>query len=153
MRSGMRQWIQENFRKYNNDREKIMSDCMARFHHTRSRIKDLLAQMRRAGEIPPSSFPISGRGIEFRASVESGSVVQDFEDEDRICEAIKKLGSRVIKDIDFRIELGIPNEQWKAVSQQLKFSNNKQELKGRRFRGLYWGDAAVIKDLRKKIEL
>ena len=162
--SSMRSWVRQNYQRYNNDREKLIGDCMVRFNHTHTCVKDLICKMRRMRELPVESFPgIRGkktgglskdtRLIPFRESVDASEVVKDFDDEGKIIEGIKTLGSRLIRDNDFRMELGIPVLQWKQVSCQSKFSNNKQELKGRRFRGLYWGDERTIKDLRKKLEL
>jgi hypothetical protein len=40
-----------------------------------------------------------------------------------------------------------------VVSTLAKFAPYKKELKGKRFRGVYWGSPDVIKELSKKIDM
>lgn len=164
---GLKTWIAENYLKYKNDRQKIIGDCVKRFNTTYGYVKDVISAMRREGKLPASAFvanrahakvvPVSSeidtKGKPFRMSVDVSEIAKEYDDEGKIIEAIKTLGTHLIKDNDFRTELRISHERWKIVTGMPKFANYRQELKGKRFRGLYWGTASVIKELRKKIEL
>lgn len=160
-------WIEANYKKYKDDRQKIIGDCVKRFNTTYGYVKDTISAMRRTGKLPASAFvvthanvnvvsvgkDIDTKGKPFRMSVDVSEVAKEYDDEGKILEAIKTLGTHLIKDNDFRTELRISHDRWRIVTGMPKFANYKQELKGKRFRGLYWGTTSVIKDLRKKIDL
>jgi hypothetical protein len=167
MKSELKTWIVANYLKYKNDRQKIIGDCVKRFNSTHGYIKDTISGMRRDGTLPATAFvatkarinvvpvgkDIDTKGKPFRMSVDVSEIAKEYDDEGKIIEAIRTLGTHLIKDNDFRTELRISHERWKIVTGMPKFANYRQELKGKRFRGLYWGAAPVIKELRKKIEL
>ena len=166
MTSSMKQFIRENVKKIS-DKGKMVQECVSRFHRTPHYITDTISELRRLGEIPANAYitskgrpplsvrPVvtSTRGKPFRMSVDVSEVTKEYDDEGKIQEALEALGTHIIKENDFRMELGISYERWKIISQMPKFVNNRQDLKGKRFRGIYWGAAAVIRELRKKIEL
>lgn len=161
----VRQWIRDNAKKYDlGEREKFFNAVIDKFGTKRSYVKDMVAMMRRKGEIPANAFtkgsvskrvlPSQVKGDKpFRMSIDVSEVKKEYDDEGKIADGIKALGTHIIKDNDFRIELGISFDRWKLVSGLPKFVNNKQELKGKRFRGLYWGSVNVIKELKKKIDI
>ena len=174
--SEMRKWIKENASRYKDDRDKLINDCVEKFNRSRKRIGNLIGEMRQAGELPNTAFiglsgpkskgspaavekAVPSRGLSatkgkpFRMSVDISEIAKEYDDDGKIEEGISSLGTHLIKDNDFRLELGVSYERWKIVSNQPKFANNKQELKGKRFRGLYWGAVPVIRELRKKIDL
>lgn len=166
MTSEMREWLKKNAKNYT-DREKFVVDCMKKFSRTRERVNDLICEMKRVREIPVNVLnyppgpnkratqvtpePVKGRP--FRMSVDVSEIKKEYDDEKKIAEGVKALGTHLIKDNDFRMELGVSVDRWKIVSNLPKFVNNRRELKGKRFKGLFWGDAAVIRDLSKKIDL
>lgn len=167
MKSEIQVWIEANYKKYKNDRQRIIADCVKRFNSSYSYVKDSISAMRRSGKLPASAFLATGanictipadkdidtKGKPFRMSIDVSEIAKEYDDEGKIIEAIKTLGTHLIKDNDFRTELRISHDRWKIVTNMPKFTNFRQELKGKRFRGVYWGTTHVIKDLRKKIEL
>lgn len=89
----------------------------------------------------------------FRMAVDVEQVKEEYDDESKIDEGIANLGSSIIKDNDFRMELGIALDRWKVVSTLERFSKNKIELRGKQFKGTYWGQQDSLADLRKKIDM
>ena len=86
-------------------------------------------------------------------AVDVEQVKEEYDDESKIDEGIANLGSSIIKDNDFRMELGIALDRWKVVSTLERFSKNKIELRGKQFKGTYWGQQDSLADLRKKIDM
>ena len=168
-RSNWRNWIAANWKKYDpqTDKERLVSDVAKRFHIQSPRnIKDMLVEMRKVGELPSNAF-VGRPGPEptlytpskiklnkpFRMSIDVDEVKKDFDEDAKIEEGLASLGTHLIKDVDFRIELGITSPRWKIVSKKPKYDKNKKELKGKRFYGLYWGQVATINELSKKIDM
>jgi len=166
MKSEMMVWIQKNA-KTAKDRESFIQECVDKFHKEHRRVGNILSEMRRNGDLPanclvgsigkrltiPKSVSKPTNGRPFRMSIDVTEVKKEYDDEKKIQEGLKALGTHLIKDNDFRLELGVSFERWKIVSALPRFANNRCELKGKRFRGLYWGEASIIRDLRKKIDL
>ena len=157
-----------NWKNFNpqTEREKFISEVVRRFGKRKKQIRDMLVTMKKEGELPTNVF-CSRPGPErplfsltkvkgdkpFRMSVDVNEIKKDFDDEARIDEGLVSLGTHLIKDVDFRIELGISYERWKIISNKPKYDKNKKSLKGKRFVGLFWGQAPVIAELIKKIEM
>lgn len=89
----------------------------------------------------------------FRMAIDIAQVQDEYDDEGKIDEGIENLGQSIIKDNDFRIELGIAQDRWKLVSSLEKYTNCKIELRGKQFKGVYWGQQKVLAELRKKIDM
>jgi hypothetical protein len=158
----VREWILANAESYDNDTDRLIIDCMKKFGLTRKFMTDKLSRLRQFGFLSSTAFlarsksvghPVVANDGKFRMSVDVSEVAKEFDYEDKVKEGISSLGTRLIKDADFRVELGIPIDRWKIVSCLPKFNNNKHTLKGKRFRGLYWGSVPAIRELRKKIEV
>ena len=136
---GLREWISQNASKYDiGDREGFFRACAKERNVSLRRVKDCVAFMRREGELPVNAFVV--------AKVEDNTEV-------KIEEGLKELGSFIIKDDDFRFELSISRDKWKTTSRLPEFFQNRCEIKGKKFRGFYWGSETVIANLKKKIEL
>lgn len=162
MQGMVRKWILANAESYNDDRDKLVRDCCKKFGCTQNYMKDKLSRLRQLGLLSSTAFLVRSKSVghpvvtndgKFRMSVDVSEVAKEFDYEDKVKEGISSLGTRLIKDADFRVELGIPFDKWKIVSCLPKFNNNKHELKGKRFRGVYWGSVPAIRELRKKIEV
>ena len=171
--SDMREWVKENAKKWENDRDGFIAEICKRFNKTPNLVIDMLRKMRSVGQLPRNAFligpsknasrataPVKSvvsaaptKGKQFRMSVDILEIKKEFDDEGKIEEGIAALGTHLIKDNDFRMELGVSLDRWKVVSALPKFANNKYELKGKRFKGTYWGQPSVIRDLKKKVEL
>jgi len=156
----MRSWMRSNAAKMA-DRDELADECKRLFKAPRRRVLDALTELRNLGQIAPDVLPRkssvitnarNGKGI-FRLSVDVSEVKKEFDEEAKILEGITALETRLIKDNDFRLELGVPVDRWKVVSTLAKFASCKKELKGKRFRGTYWGSPEVIKELSKKIDM
>lgn len=156
----MRVWMCSNAERMK-DRNELVEMCERKFKAPRKRILDALSELRQLGRIPADILPKrkkeqvarrNGKGI-FRLSVDVAEIKKEFDEEAKIIEGIDALGTRLIKDNDFRLELDVPIDRWKVVSTLAKFSPYKKELKGKRFRGVYWGSPDVIKELSKKIDM
>ena len=89
----------------------------------------------------------------FKAGVDVAIVKEEYNDEGRILEGIENLGEQVIKDNDFRQELSIPIDRWRVVSGKEIFSKNKIELRGKQFKGIYWGKEETLDSLRKAVDM
>lgn len=163
-KQGMVEWIQENVSDAK-DREQFIAECEKRFGNSRKRVLDAISHLRLNGKIPRdailpaapknalSSAPRKNGKNVFRLSVDLSEIAGEFDEEAKILKGLETLGTRLIKDNDFRVELGVPIDRWKVVGNLPKFGGNKRELKGKRFRGIYWGSSAVIKELSRKIDI
>lgn len=141
--SEFRKWVRQNANKYDlKDREGFFNICIKKFNISWRRVKDCIAFMRREGEIPINAFMPSGPATESIDDIEK-----------RIVQSLKELGNNIIKDNDFRVELSVSKEKWREIIHLPCFSNNRYEIRGKKFRGFYWGSMEVIKDLKKKIEI
>lgn len=165
----VRIWLRANWKKFKiTDREGLARAAMNKFNRNRHQVTDIILHMRTAGEIPANAFlPTSGirsqpivrpkldttKDKPFRMSIDIKEVQSDYDDSGKIDSGLKNLGTHLIRDNDFRLELGIQMERWRIVSQQPKYTKNKRELKGKKFRGVYWAQASVLKQLGKKIDL
>lgn len=164
-----RLWLKNNWNKFKTtDREGLTLAIMEKFGKTRHQAKDAILGARRSGDFPKGAFlstpgartqpiPQPQQGVvkdkPFRMSIDIKEVQSDYDDSGKIDAGLKNLGTHLIRDNDFRLELGIQMERWRIVSQQPKYTNNKRELKGKKFRGVYWAQASVLKQLSKKIDL
>ncbi len=163
-RSKFRDWIRANS-KHAKSKDEFIKTCMSRFgvgrDCTRGSINDMISRGEDLGEVVGSKGRAGNmsqvhtpkKNVNSKLIVDVNEIAKEYDNDSMIEDGVKSLGNGLIKDNDFRTELGISFDRWKIVSTKQKFSNNKQELKGKRFRGLYWGSAAVIKELRKKIDL
>lgn len=163
--SEFRAWVRKNAEKIG-DREEVVVECKKRFGQTRLQVLNAITEMKRRGQMSPdvlcrkvigNSFKkrsgfINGKGI-LKLSVDVSEIKSEYDEEAKTTKGLEKLGSRLIRDNDFRMELGVPLERWKIVSGLDKFASCKKELKGRRFKGTYWGNAEVMKELSKAIEM
>jgi hypothetical protein len=162
LKNGLRDWICVNIAKAN-DREKFLTECQNKFGSNRRTITNAIAELRGRGRIPRDAFipvklssavvPKQNARSSFRLSVDLSEIAGEFDEEAKILKGLESLGTRLIKDNDFRVELGVPIDRWKVVSGMPKFAGNKRELKGKRFRGVYWGSTSVIRELSKKIDI
>jgi len=161
--NGSKEWIQKNAQGVK-DWEKFINEVTKKFGMARRRARDTITRLRREGKIPrdalmsPSKFNVSTIttkhvGKSFRMSVDLAVVAGEYDEEAKILTGLENLGTRLIKDNDFRVELGIPIDRWKVVCNMQKFANNKRELKGKRFRGVFWGRTEIIRELSKKIDI
>ena len=167
----LRGWITQKASAYK-DREKFTADAMAACGLSRKSVTDTLSKLQREGKVPSDVF--EGAGVEgdatpkrerkvtraasggkrpFRMSVDISAVTEEWDDEGKIERAIQQLDAHIIKDNDFRVELEIRVDRWKVVSGLEKFSKNKIELKGKQYRGVYWGQEQVVNKLRRKIDM
>jgi len=89
----------------------------------------------------------------FRMAVDANLVRDEWDDEAKIDEGLENLGGQVIKDNDFRTELGIAQDRWKLVSMSEKYTANKIDLKGKTYKGTFWGQKETIKSLQKKVDM
>ena len=138
-----REWVRQNAIKYDlKDREGFFNICIKKFNVSWRRVKDCIAFMRREGEIPKDAFIPTGPTTETTDEIETN-----------IVQTLKELGTSIVKDDDLRTELSVSREKWRVIAHLPRFLNNRYEIKGKRFRGFYWGSVGVIKDLKKKIEI
>lgn len=162
--TGVGEWVCERAPKVR-DWEQFIAETMKKFGMERKRVRDVITKLRARGKIPQDALvPAAGtskpvvpavkrNGKSFRMSVDLSEIAGEYDEEAKIRNGLENLGTRLIKDNDFRVELGVPIDRWKVVSNMAKFANNKRELKGKRFRGIYWGTSEVIKELSKKIDI
>ena len=163
-KSDMRGWIRENASGFD-DAAKFAEEAAREFGVPRKTAQDAISYLRRTGVImvPEGVAPSKAARAEgcsrarrkgsFRMSVDLSEIAGEFDEEAKIVRGLESLGTRLIKDNDFRVELGVPIDRWKVVGGLPKFAANKRELKGKRFRGVYWGGSAVVKELSRKIDI
>lgn len=89
----------------------------------------------------------------FRMGIDVSVVKQEYDYEGKIEKGLENLGTQVIKDNDFRMELVISVDRWKIASGLKKFERNRIELKGKQFKGVYWGSVDVVRELRKAVDM
>ena len=160
-KSELRDWIRKNCIKAKS-RDDFFKEAVSRFNKSRERIRNTVYDMIKRGEDLGETIGVGcaavkvkqiDRRVPFRFSVDVSEIKKEYDDESRILEGISALGTRLIKDNDFRIELGIPVERWRVVSSLAGFVQNKRELRGKLFKGIYWGNKEVMIDLAKKIDM
>lgn len=142
------------------DKEKVVAKCIKKFGVDRREALNKISYLERQGRAPVpvapkkkiSSAKVSRGGI-MRLSVDVSEIKREYDEEAKILEGIEMLGTRLIKDNDFRMELSVPIDRWKVVTGMAKFQTYRKELKGKRFKGIYWGSPDVIKQLAKTIEM
>jgi hypothetical protein len=162
--SAFRDWLRKHAAEYK-DREDVAKECEKLFKKARRQTFDAIGEMRRYDMLPRGIFPrkaaalvsvkrkpMGGRRM-LRLSVDVSDIKKEYDEESKIMDGLKTLGTRLIKDNDFRMELEVPIDRWKVVSGLPRFVDYKKELKGKRFRGLYWGNQDVIKELSKTIAM
>jgi len=160
-------WIRQNANKFQ-DREEVIEAASKQFPGaTRGTFLRRINELSDSGQIkskPKPGIPSGSRNREpfvtpkkvpkkFRMAVDVADVKEEYDDESKIEEGLANLESSIIKDNDFRMELGIAIDRWKLVSNLEKYSKSKIELRGKQFRGIYWGHADVLVGLRRKIEM
>jgi len=89
----------------------------------------------------------------FKLGIEVSVVKKEYDDEGKIEAGLVNLGTQVIKDNDFRTELGVSTDRWKVVSGLKKFEKHRIELRGKQYKGVYWGQVEVIKELRRAVDM
>jgi hypothetical protein len=136
---------------------------------SRGTMRRIIARLKKYNDIPPNMCASNGgvpaskpsgqsrngnkiTGIR-RLSVAVDEIKKDYDDAGRIREGLEQLGTNLIKENDFRVALAIPFDRWRLVADSAEFKNNRQELKGRRFRGFYWGKEEVVAELKKAIDI
>lgn len=88
-------------------------------------------------------------GHPLRKALDAEEFRKQFDVPSKVREGITSLENQVILDNDFRMELGISVQAWKAVTGRKEFSANRLDIKGR----TYWGHAAVLKRIKKTIDI
>jgi len=169
MKQSLTGWLRENADGLK-DREAVVAEAAKVFPEKgRDSVIRRMTELVNAGEIKPkpptekpkksvAERPRSGAPIKkvprrFRMAVDVTKVQGEYDDEAKIDEGIDNLGTSIIKDNDFRVELGIAMDRWKLVSSLEKYSRNKIDLRGKQFKGTYWGQEEVLVSLRKKIDM
>ena len=155
-------YITDNYKRYD-EREELVQDLIAKFGCIRRSVADALSRLRSAGKIPKDYLMKKDsdksrkrrRRVRFASGVSVDQVKKEFDEEAKIEAAIAELHSAgiIIKDNDFRVELGVAHDRWKVVSRLDKFDDFKIELRGKTFRGLYWGHPDELAAVKKKIDL
>lgn len=160
-------WLRKYIGKHK-DRESLVKAALERFPgRERAQIIRRMNDLARVGDIealPPENRTPSrarkaaasgGKKVpkKFRMAIDVEQVKDEYDDEAKIDEGLDNLEASIIKDNDFRIELGIAQDRWKLVSSLKKFDKNKIELRGKQFKGVYWGQVEVLQELRKKIDM
>ena len=148
------------------DRESLLVEAFEKFPgKSRNSILRRLTELYGYGIIKPkpptSKSPKLGRRPKslsgtstpktFTKAIKLKDVEEDIDDESKLEDGLKALGDTIIKDNDFRLELGISTNRWKAVTHQKKYETEKIELRGKQFRGTFWGQTKVLAGLRSKI--
>jgi hypothetical protein len=173
-------WLKENCEKVRDKEALVQGACKVYPGSTRKTVLNRIADLVHRGDMPqsflgtkggsqkgagsfakpmPASRPAKQKkeGIKvpkkFRMAVDASLVKDEWDDEGKIDEGLANLGGQVIKDNDFRTELGIAQDRWKLVSNSERYTDNKIELKGKTYRGVYWGQKEVIKSLQKKVDM
>lgn len=162
--SKLRDWIRENSKKAES-KDDFIKQCMDKFSINRKLVRGTINDMLDRGEELGSVVSEKSKsGIKpvmpkprkignFKFIVSADDIVKEYDEGEKIEEGIRNLGNNLIKDNDFRIELGVSFDRWKIFSNLPKFDNNKQELKGKIYKGMYWGSVSVIRELRRKINI
>lgn len=166
-------WLRENADNFE-DREAVVAAALKEFPgKNRQAVIRRLNELATLGAIKPkpptSDTPKGGRKPsasgsvrkagakkvprKFRMAIDVSQVKDEYDDEAKIDEGIANLGTSVIKDNDFRIELGVAQDRWKLVSTLKKYEKNRIELRGKQFRGTFWGQEEVLEELRRKIDM
>ena len=145
--------------------EELIARAQKKFGLSRDSVTDAIGKLRSSGQIPQDfvapprkrKYVIPTRHINSKSfrrnTVDLSEVAGEYDEEAKILAGLETMGTRLIKDNDFRVVLGVPIDRWKAVSTMEKFSVNKRELKTKRFRGVYWGKKETIEVLSKKKDI
>lgn len=168
-------WLESNTKRYKT-RESLVKAAVRDFGCTISQAQKRLSELVSKGKVStefggkrfknqlagitssrPSRSRSKGKVVRvptrFKMGVDVSIVKEEYNDDGKINKGIENLGTQIIKDNDFRQELGVPNDRWKVVSGLEKFTKNKIELRGKQFKGVYWGSVEAIKELRKAVDM
>lgn len=170
MESSLRQWIIKHIMDYK-DVDELVQAADIELGVTRKQVRDTLSKLRirkllpvdlvkpayksRLSENRSTTIPSSPskKSRKIRMGVDVSEIKSEYDDDGKLSAGIESLGTSLIKDNDFRIELGISYQRWRSVADRTKFAKYRIDLKGKRFHGLYWGRQEVITELRKSIEI
>jgi hypothetical protein len=160
-------WVRENAAKFD-DREKFLKAAVKATGASRKRISSCVGQMLGEGKIKNSKLlrnksriaskgqPTarrSGAKLKLPRSIPFDMVKKAYDDDGRLTEGLEALGSNLIKDNDFRLDLEIGLDRWRAVTGQKKWDKFKIDLRGKQFKGTFWGNPDVIAELRKSVDV
>lgn len=167
-------WLLDNKDNCDDKEAYVVAACKASPSSTRKTVLTRIAELVHRGDLP--AHLVGKRGCtrlsessrracgmkhkremkvpkKFRNAVSANLVEGEWDDESKIDEGLINLGDQVIKDNDFRTELFIAHDRWKLVSTSKKYAENKIELKGKLYRGTFWGQVETIINLRKKVDM
>jgi len=172
------QWVRKNAGTKYKKRDSLLKGAMKEFNCTLKQARDRVSDEISNGRIPETFrgrayvkskssgkpgvalSPVKRHKVKaskvpskFRAGVDVAVVKKEYDDEGKIAQGLENLGTQVIRDADFRSELMIPNDRWKVVTDRKKFDKNKVELKGKQYKGVYWGSVEVLVELRKAVDM
>jgi len=170
-------WLKEHHGDFKDKEPLVVAACKEYPASTRKSVLNRIADLVHRGQMPgsflgrrgistkpkdksstgsvPRARKSGGKKVpkKFRMAVDASLVRDEWDDEAKIDEGLANLDGQVIKDNDFRMELGIAQDRWKLVSTSERYSGNKIELKGKQFKGTFWGRKDVIESLRKKVDM
>ncbi len=166
-------WLKSNQKKFEDKESFLVAAAKAYPASSRKTILNRISDLVQCGDLP--SRLIGKRGEtqlpkdevgkrlkksggkkvpkKFRMAVDATLVKDEWDDEAKIDEGLANLGTQVIKDNDSRSELGIAQDRWKLVSTSEKYTASKIDLKGKTYRGVFWGHEDVIRSLQKKVDM
>jgi len=161
-------WIERNANKKYKTRDSLIAGAVKMCKCTKRQAQDKLGILVRQGRVDAKFASLDRRAsvgtskakakavkvpTRFKSGVDVSIVKDEYDDEGKIAKGIENLGTQVIKDNDFRQELGVPNDRWKVTSNLSKFSKYRIELRGKQFKGMYWGAVEVVEELRKAVDM
>jgi hypothetical protein len=97
-----------------------------------------------------------GRKKKFKGCIKVNDLKKEFDIPAKIFEALEQFAEDyVIKDVDFRNELKVTVDQWRAATKnpnEKRFDPFRYEIKRGRYKGIYWGSRQAIEELEQTID-
>jgi hypothetical protein len=143
-----RQWININKHKYESN-TLLIKDCMTALNVSYSATYKMLKKVN--GSSVNKKRKKSKGALQNAMSVESFKA--EFDVPQKIKNGLERLGNNIIKDADFRRELGIPIDKWKKAVTHDDLTSNQLEVKQKNRQYVIWGKEGVLTSLQEVIDV
>ena len=104
--------------------------------------------MKTPGQTPAANFMTTTPTTLPRA-VDAEMFRRRFDVKMKVQEGLKLLSSQVISDNDFRLDLKIPVDRWRAVADLEEFQKNRLAIKDK----IYWGQKAILEKIKQTMDV
>ena len=116
---------------------------------SKDRVTARIKLARRTGDVSRGgSDSAAGAAVGgFRTAVPADEFVRRYDVPEKIREGLQRLHGMVIRDADFRAEIGVAADRWRRAADLPEFDEYRVKIKGK----LYWAQPQVIEQIELKL--